>query len=79
MNVGMPAPTSFGNSQNEKVAELADIVMKWLVDVVPPAVVGLTNIHAVIASKLAVKLERRQLDVGIESRDSNSVLWRTRQ
>ena len=66
--------TAFGRMQDEKVAELARYVEQWLQLEDGPAVVGLNEVAPTIAQKVVEKLE---LEVGIATHDSNSVLWRT--
>ena len=73
-NVGMPQADSFYMSQDEKVAKLAEYVMRWLEE--GPAAVGLNEIHSSIAQKLEQRLALK-FNVGIFSDDSNSLLWRS--
>jgi hypothetical protein len=77
LNVGMIHRDSFTRQQDHLVAALAGHVEKWLEE--GPAVVGLNEIHPIIARKLVRQLGRQQLDVGIATNDSNSLLWRTPQ
>ena len=77
LNVGMIHADSFVRRQDDLVAALAGHVEKWLEE--GPGVVGLNEIHPIIARKLVEKLGREQLDVGIATDDSNSLLWRTPQ
>ena len=77
-NVGMIDPKAFAKTQYDKVAELATHVKSWL-DSEELAVVGLNEIAPSIAEKLVEELERRKLDVGIATSESNSLLWRTPQ
>jgi hypothetical protein len=76
-NVGMLQAISFAQRQDEKVAELAGHVKRWLEE--GPAVVGLNEIAPSIAKKLVEKLKEQKLDVDIATSDSNSLLWRTPQ
>ena len=76
-NVGMLQAISFAQTQDEKVAELAGHVKRWLEE--GPAVVGLNEIAPSIAKKLVEKLKEQKLDVDIATSDSNSLLWRTPQ
>ena len=62
--------------QQAKVQELADHVSTWLHEGL--AVVGINEIHPVIAVKLVNDLLfRKNVDVGIATHETNSVLWRT--
>ena len=73
-NVGMIQEDAFKLTQDEKLQELALHVATWLQE--GPAVVGLNEIHPRLVEKLALKLE---LNLGIATNDSNSLLWRTPQ
>ena len=77
-NVGMIVQDAVGNLQDTKVAELAGHVQSWL-EIAEIAVVGLNEIHPSIAKKLVKELGQRQLDVGIATHDSDSLLWRIPQ
>ena len=75
-NVGMPQADSVINSQDAKVAMLAGFVEEWLDDGL--AVVGLNEIHSIIAQKLEQALAPK-FNAGIYSDGTNSLLWRLPQ
>ena len=77
LNVGMPEEHSFGKRQSSKVAQLADIIERWLGDTQGPAVVGLNEIAPGIANNLVRELvEARVLNVGSAAHETNCLLWR---
>ena len=55
--------------------ELAASAQEWLEE--GPDVVDLNGIHPDVAEKLVKELRRKDVDVEIATRESNSVLWHT--
>ena len=76
-NVGMIDANCFKKDQDAKIQELAGYVEGWLHLEGGPAVVGLNEIAPPIAKKLVDRLQRNDVNVGVFTHESNSLLWRT--
>ena len=63
-------------TRDEKVGKLAGHVSSWLRGE-GPAVVGLNEIHTLIAGELSAAVEKFGLDVDMAQHESNCLLWRT--
>ena len=77
-NVGMISAGAYeaSGTRDEKVATLAGHVSSWLRGE-GPAVVGLNEIHTLIAGKLRAEVQKWGLVVDMAELESNCLLWRT--